>query len=60
MSPEVGRAGFAMAMFIVVGALVLLLVVPRGTAEFAITVVSLVIGLAFLAVIAILVRVSSR
>lgn len=60
MSPEVGRAGFAMAMFIVVAALALLLVVPRGTAEFAITVVSLVVGLAFLAVIAILVRVSSR
>ena len=60
MNPEIGRAGFAMAMFIVVGALLLLLVVPRGTAEFAITVVSLVIGQLFTAVKYVLDRVSSR
>lgn len=60
MSPEIGKAGFAMALFIVIGALAMLLVVPRDSAEFAITVVTLFIGLAFSAVIAILIRVSSR
>jgi hypothetical protein len=60
MSPEVGRLGFTAAMFIVVTSLVLLFVVPRGTPEFAITVVSLIVGLLFTALVAVLVRVSSR
>ena len=46
MSPEVGRAAFGIAIFIIVVAVGLLLVLPTGTPEFAITVVSLLIGLA--------------
>jgi hypothetical protein len=60
MNPEIGRAGFTAAMFIVVTAVILLFVVPRGSPEFSITVVSLIVGLVFTAVVAVLVRVSSR
>lgn len=60
MNPELGQAAFRIAMFIIVVAVMLLLVVPRGTAEFAITVVTLVIGLAFVGVLAVLIRLSGR
>uniref|UniRef100_A0A831TFB1 Uncharacterized protein n=1 Tax=Thermorudis peleae TaxID=1382356 RepID=A0A831TFB1_9BACT len=60
MSPEVGRAAFGIAIFIIVVALGLLLVLPKGTPEFAITVVSLLIGLAFLGLVVVMVRVIGR
>lgn len=60
MSPEIGRAAFGIAIFIIVVALGLLLVLPKGTPEFAITVVSLLIGLAFLGLVVVMVRVIGR
>ncbi len=60
MSPEVGRAAFGIAIFIIVVALGLLLVLPKGTPEFAITVVSLLIGLAFLGLVVVMVQVIGR
>jgi hypothetical protein len=53
--PEMGRAGTRIALLLVLPSLVLLFLVPRGSAEFVITVVTLVIGLAFLAVVSALV-----
>ena len=60
MSPEVGRAAFGIAIFIIVVALGLLLVLPKGTPEFAITLASLLIGLAFLGLVVVMVRVIGR
>lgn len=60
MSPEVGQAGFRLAVFLIVSSGVLLFVVPRGTAEHAITVVTLLIGLVFSGLIALIIRVSGR
>lgn len=55
-----GQAGFRLALFLIVGAATLLLFVPRGTPEFAITVITLVIGLLFSGLIAIFIRVFGR
>ena len=60
MSPELGQAAFRLAMLVVVPAVGLLLVLPSGTAEQSITIVTLAIGLTFLAVVALLVRRSLR
>jgi uncharacterized membrane protein YhhN len=57
-SPEIGRAAFRWAVFIVVVAVGLLVTLRPGTPEFAITVVTLTIGLVFIAVIALLIRLS--
>ncbi len=56
MSPEVGQAWFRVAVFIVLVSAALLFVQQPGTAEFVITVATLVIGLLFVLAIAIVVR----
>lgn len=60
MSPEIGRAALGIAIFIIVVALGLLLVLPKGTPEFTITVVSLLIGLALLGIVVVNVRMIGR
>lgn len=60
MSTEAGLAWFRVAVFITLVSLVLLPFEPRDSAEFVITVTSLVIGLVFMALVAIMVRRSSR
>jgi hypothetical protein len=60
MSPELGQAGLRVALFLIVCSTGLLFVVPRGTAEFAITVVTLVIGLLFSGLIVLFIRVFGR
>lgn len=60
LSPEVGQAGFRLALFITLLAAGLLFFVVPGTAEFVITVTTLLIGLVFLLLIAVLVRRSNR
>ena len=60
MNPEAGQAWFRIAMLITLVSAALLLVVQPGTAEFVITVTTLVIGLLFIGVIAVLVRRGSR
>lgn len=56
MAPEIGQAGFRMASFIIVVSLALLFVVPSGTAEFYITILSLLMGTAFAGLIALMAR----
>ena len=56
MSPELGRAAFRMAMFVAFPSFVLLLFQQPGTAEFVVTVMALVVGLAFMGTIIVLVR----
>ncbi|MEQ8676220.1 MAG: hypothetical protein RLP44_18965 [Aggregatilineales bacterium] len=52
MSPELLRTFFRSGMFIVLVALVLIFAVPRESAEFVISVCSLMIGLSLLGLIA--------
>lgn len=56
MDPEIGRMAFRIAIFLVLTAGGLLLVLQPGTAEFSVTVVTLAIGLVFAGVVALLVR----
>jgi nitrogen fixation/metabolism regulation signal transduction histidine kinase len=56
MSPELGRSWFRVAVFLTLVSLFLLLVVSPGTAEFYITIATLLVGLVFIAVIVIVVR----
>jgi hypothetical protein len=60
VDPFVGRAAFRLGMLVTAPAVVLLLFLPPGTAEFSITVVTLLIGLTFLGLIALLVRRAQR
>lgn len=60
MSPELGQAWFRIAFFITAVSGVLILFQIPGSAEFVISVTSFVIGLIFLAVVAIVVRRSQR
>ncbi len=60
LSPEVGRAAFTWAILLVIGAVGLLAVLRPGTPEFAITVVTLLIGLIFLGLVIALIRLGAR
>jgi hypothetical protein len=60
ISPELGKAAFRWAVFIVVVAGLLLLIVEPGTPQFVITVVMLAAGALFGAVVFVLVRIGAR
>jgi hypothetical protein len=60
MSSSLGQAAFRLGVFIVLVAGGLLLFEEPGTAEHAITQITLLIGLAFLAVVIALVRFGRR
>jgi hypothetical protein len=60
LSPEVGRAAFTWAILIVLGAVGLLAVLSPGTPEFAITLVTLLMGLVFLGIVVALIRLMAR
>ena len=60
LSPEIGRAAFRWAIFIVLVAVGLLVTLSPGTPEFAVTVLTLLIGLLFAGVIIFWVRVVGR
>ena len=60
MNPELGRVGFRIGFLIVVPSVVLLFLLEPGTAEHSITVVTLVMGLTFLAVVTVLVLYGRR
>jgi preprotein translocase subunit Sss1 len=60
LSPELGHFAFRWAIFIVLVAAGLLVTLSPGTPEFAVTVLTLLIGLLFLGVIAFCVRVVGR
>ena len=56
LSPELGRAVFRMATFLVLVSLGLLLVLEPGSAEHVVTVVTLIVGLLLGGIVAFLVR----
>jgi hypothetical protein len=60
LSPEIGRAAFRWAIFVVLVAVGLLATLSPGTPEFAVTVLTLLIGLLFVGVIIFWVRVVGR
>jgi uncharacterized membrane protein len=60
VSSGLGQAAFRVGFFLVFVAGGLLLFLERGTAEHAITVITFLIGLAFLAVVIVLVRLGQR
>lgn len=60
LGPELGRVAFQIAFFITLASAGLLFFLTPGSAEFVITVASLVVGLIFLLVVAVLVRWSNR
>jgi preprotein translocase subunit Sss1 len=60
LSPEVGRYAFRWAMFIVLVAVGLLATLKPGTPEFAITVLTLLIGLLFVGVLVVCIRLIGR
>jgi uncharacterized membrane protein HdeD (DUF308 family) len=60
MSPQFGQTAFRIGFFIVLVAGVLLFFEPSGTAEQAISILTLAIGLIFLGVVAIWVWISQR
>lgn len=60
MDSGIGRAGFQIGFYIVFVSGILLLFLDRGSAEFAITVFSFVLGLLFLVLITVWVRYMQR
>lgn len=60
LSPDVGRSAFRWAIWIVLVAVGLLATLRPGTPEFAITLLTLIIGLVFLGVVVALLRVLGR
>ena len=56
IDPQIGRAAFRLAVFIIGVALVLLPFVERGSAEFYVSLVTVFIGLAAVGVIIFVVR----
>lgn len=60
LSPEIGRVAFRWAIFIVLVAVGLLATLSPGTPEFAVTVLTLLIGVLFMSVIIVCVRVIGR
>ena len=60
LSPEAGRAALGWALLIVLGAIGLLAVLSPGTPEFAVTLLTLLIGLIFLGMVVALVRLAGR
>lgn len=55
-----GRTAFRVGMYITVSTLALLFFLRPGSAEFGVTVVTLVVGLLFLGLVALFVRYFSR
>lgn len=60
MDPQIGQAGLRIAFFLILVAGGMLLFLQPGTAEFSITVVTLLIGLIFTGIIVLLVRLVGR
>lgn len=60
MSADLGQFAFRLGFFIVFVTGILLLFEPSGSAEQAITVITFVIGLVFLVVVVLVVRIGQR
>lgn len=60
MNVQAARAALQLALFIIIAALLTLLFVQPGSAEFVVTVLSLGVGVLFLGVVMYMIRRSSR
>ncbi len=60
MSPDAGQAWFRLGTFLVLMSLVSLLFIQRGTAEFFVAVLALIVGLLMLAIVAVIVKLANR
>lgn len=60
VDPQLGKAALTMSLFIIVMAVGMLVFLPPGSPEFAITVFTLGIGIIFLSLVVVLVRRFSR
>ncbi|HEY65754.1 MAG TPA: hypothetical protein G4O02_14410 [Caldilineae bacterium] len=60
MDPQIGRAGFRIAFYVIIVSGVMLFFLQPGTAEFVISALSLAIGLLFAVTIGVLAFVASR
>jgi len=59
MDPQILAAGFRIAIFVTTTAVLLLIFEPRDSAEFVVSVMALAIGLAFVVLVAVLIRYST-
>lgn len=60
VDPRLGRAGFRVGFFLILVSGGMLLMLRPGTPEFAISVVSAIVGFLFIGVVALVVRVLGR
>ncbi|HQV70296.1 MAG TPA: hypothetical protein PLJ62_08980 [Thermoflexales bacterium] len=60
MNPQLGKAWFQVGVFITIVSVILLFVLQPKTAEYVITVLSLIIGLALMALVIIAIKFFSR
>lgn len=60
ISPQMGKQALQYASWIILVSLGLLLILDRGSAEFVITVISLIVGLLFAGTAWLLIRLSQR
>ena len=60
VDPELGKAAMRLSLLIILLAGGMLFMLPQGTAQYYITVITLGIGVLFLAAVIVLVRVFSR
>jgi len=60
MDPQIGQAGFRLALFLILMAGGMLFFLQSGTPEFSITVITLALGLIFAGIVIALVRLVGR
>ncbi len=60
MNSDLGRATFRIPVLLLVCSVVLILLEPRGSAEFYISVLSLIVAILFMVAIAVVVRLTRR
>ena len=60
LSPDIGRVAFRWAIFVVLVAGVLLATLTPGTPEFAVTLLTLLVGALFMGILVVWIRVIGR
>jgi hypothetical protein len=60
MDPQIGKAAFTLALFVIIPAVILLPLQAPGSAEFVVTLMALVVGLLFLGIVIFVVRRAIR
>jgi len=60
MDPELGKAGFRIAISLLVGAFILLPLVKPGSAEFYVTIFTIILGFAFIGLVMLMIKVFTK